>query len=286
MRYTIPGYLNDFVGDNLETYDNAYLLYHRVLDEDRRNKDRLKPFRHIDVIKKAMNCETINPGICEEQFDLLKQDRSLVLSGKQDFAINGRMVVGLGITSVSEVSMQLHHIYGIPYIPAQAIKGLVRSFVILELFEGDERKAENSIIFQNIFGISSDDNGTSKQGKVIFYDAYPCDTIKLRKDIMTSHHQQYYMNAELNDSEKTNPIKFLTIEDTKYRFLLGIKKIDCISEFEQDFSKDIISSGIELDGTNSKLLTVSIFWLKKALKYGGIGAKTAEGYGYFQCEDK
>ena len=44
------------------------------------------------------------------------------------------MVVGLGGESVYETSITLHHIYGIPYIPASSIKGVVRSWIITEVF--------------------------------------------------------------------------------------------------------------------------------------------------------
>lgn len=48
-----------------------------------------------------------------------------------------RMVIGLGNESVYETSMILHHIYGIPYIPGSAIKGVVRSYIITEEFAQD-----------------------------------------------------------------------------------------------------------------------------------------------------
>ena len=41
--------------------------------------------------------------------------------------IDWRLIVGLGNESVYDTSMTLHHVYGIPYIPASAVKGVVRS---------------------------------------------------------------------------------------------------------------------------------------------------------------
>ena len=61
----------------------------------------------------------------------LKFSEDLVL--KPDW----RMVIGLGNESVYETSMILHHIYGIPYIPGSAIKGVVRSYIITEEFAQD-----------------------------------------------------------------------------------------------------------------------------------------------------
>lgn len=48
--------------------------------------------------------------------------------------VDWRLIVGLGNESVYETSMTLHHIYGFPYIPASAIKGVVRSWIITEIF--------------------------------------------------------------------------------------------------------------------------------------------------------
>jgi len=47
-----------------------------------------------------------------------------------------RMVVGLGGESVYETSMTLHHIYGFPYIPGSAIKGVTRHHIITSLLSG------------------------------------------------------------------------------------------------------------------------------------------------------
>lgn len=44
-----------------------------------------------------------------------------------------RLVVGLGADSVLETALTLHRIYGFPVIPATALKGLTRTWVLLEL---------------------------------------------------------------------------------------------------------------------------------------------------------
>jgi len=56
----------------------------------------------------------------------------------QTHKVDWRLIVGLGNESVYETSMTLHHIYGIPYIPASAVKGVVRSWIITEVFREHE----------------------------------------------------------------------------------------------------------------------------------------------------
>ncbi len=50
------------------------------------------------------------------------------------FSPDWRMIVGLGSGSVYETSITLHHIHGFPYIPASAVKGMLRSWLITTVF--------------------------------------------------------------------------------------------------------------------------------------------------------
>jgi len=191
-----------------------------------------------------------------------------------------RLVIGLGASHPQETSMTLHHIYGIPYIPGSAIKGVTRHWAVLkfadnnrknnEKFEdaikriaealerGDDLNMEiDKITFKDLIEIF----GTQeKQGKVIFFDAYPVGEIKLKIDIMNPHYPEYYAGKEPPaDWQNPVPIKFLTVENTKFEFYLGIK--------------DKNSEGL-LDKTKRLLL--------EALKEYGIGAKTSLGYGILE----
>lgn len=88
-----------------------------------------------------------------------------------------RMIVGLGTGSVYETGITLHHIYGFPYIPASAIKGLLRNYLI-QTFWGNnldsEAKAFNeSKSMCDIFGCPEQiiwkDKSGEKQPKNSFY---------------------------------------------------------------------------------------------------------------------
>lgn len=156
-----------------------------------------------------------------------------------------RMVIGLGTEHPQETSMTLHHIYGIPYIPGSAIKGITRHWVK----EMDEPDIEN---IERIFGTPSE------EGEVIFLDAFPENNIELEVDVMNPHYPEYYTSKKPPaDYQSPKPILFLTVgKDTKFRFYL--------------VSKD------------KKLLDKAKEWLKSALSEHGIGAKTAVGYGYLE----
>ena len=101
-----------------------------------------------------------------------------------------RLVIGLGGVHPHETSMTFHHIYGIPYIPGSAVKGVTRHWVIFSEFDGSEEKALKDEDFKKIFGTQEE------EGKVIFLDALPVGKINLKIDIMNPHYPDYYSGSE------------------------------------------------------------------------------------------
>lgn len=180
------------------------------------------------------------------------------------YEVDWRMVIGLGGEHVQETNMTLDYIYGIPYIPGSAFKGVVRGWVIQEDFGNDEKLAMQDIQpgdsadlkekkknFLAIFG------GAGSAGHVQFLPAYPIDNVTLSLDIMNPHFSDYYTGTSPpTDTQNPKPIKFLTVEQAPFRFVILSK--------EQHLTK------------------IAEDWVDKALKGKGFGAKTAIGYGYFR----
>lgn len=181
-----------------------------------------------------------------------------------------RLIVGLGNESVYETSMTLHHIYGIPYIPGSAVKGVLRSYMITENFDSYEQKALQDKEFCDFFGCPKESYyKEERQGKVIFFDAFPTEPPTIEPDIMNPHYGDYYSDKKDSsgnpippaDYLSPNPIFFLTVKGAEFDFYLGMKP--------KYYSEDKV------------LLGKAEEWLKEALTTHGIGAKTAVGYGYF-----
>jgi len=184
-----------------------------------------------------------------------------------------RLVVGLGTGSVLETSMTLHHIFGVPYIPGSALKGVVRTCYIKRNYkkihkewnekdskcQNDKRKHKtidayleaNDTEFLTIFG------GEGRKGRVTFLDSYPALFPKLEMDIMNPHFQEYY-------SEGKNPADWLSPVPVKFVTVAG----GC------EFVFPFITEDPELQKNIESLIN-------EALTDSGIGAKTAVGYGYF-----
>jgi CRISPR-associated protein Cmr6 len=202
------------------------------------------------------------------------------------FNTDGRLIIGIGGASVFEVGITLHHIYGIPYIPASAIKGLCRSWMILNDFDGSEAKALNDKDFCDIFGCptewkdnekrthkswyelhkKSDKDSGEQQGNIIFFDAFPTIAPKVEEDIMNVHYPKYYQGEGApTDFQSPNPIPFMAVSNaTPFQFTIAVKPR--IKKSEMTFSN---------------LLTKVEELLTEALTSHGIGAKTAIGYGFF-----
>lgn len=174
-----------------------------------------------------------------------------------------RLIVGLGGHSVFETDIKLHHTYGIPYIPASAIKGCLRSHIIKKYFESKEKKAKE-IWFVKIFGGKIEEK--NHQGGLIFLDSYSQQKYTMKRDIMTPHYSKGYTEDGI-----INPIEFLAVENTEFRFVILIDKDKFIDESGNE---------ILIEGKNIKSFIVQE--MVEMLTTHGIGAKTSVGYGYFK----
>jgi len=73
-------------------------------------------------------------AISKRYYDSI-QNLNLKLSESLTLKPDWRLIVGLGNESIYETSMTLHHIYGFPYIPGSAIKGVTRNYYINDIYD-------------------------------------------------------------------------------------------------------------------------------------------------------
>ena len=116
---------------------------------------------------------------------------------------NGRMIIGLGTQNVLEAGITLHHLYGMPYLPGGALKGLAAHYCHTVWGSWDERflnpealpkdaSEEAGSFFGTIFGATED------AGIVCFHDALivpEClerGAFGIKHDTLTPHHSDYY----------------------------------------------------------------------------------------------
>lgn len=208
-----------------------------------------------------------------------------------------RLVIGAGYPSFIENGFLFHHVYGIPYIPGETLKGLARAVFILSVVEAmkgetklskieeelseevegisyqipkkiniilDDYTIENPVeTFRKIFG------SKKRRGQVIFFDAYPVEfkpSEHFEADIMNSHYGDYYQSGKAPaDWLSPNPIHFLALkEGIVFEFNLGLAPLEPMEDNEEKL----------LLATARRLLEVG-------LENFGVGNKKRKGYGWF-----
>jgi CRISPR-associated protein Cmr6 len=182
----------------------------------------------------------------------------------REFQLTGRMIVGLGSESIRETDISLHPLYGVPYIPGTALKGMTRSYA-KTAFKGtvDEqrfspRKKETAVkdsLHAFLFG------DTDSASYFTVFDAWLVPSaganIPLRRETITVHHPRYYVAREGRrrapwDLDDPTPISFLTASGT---YLIAVQ------------------------GPDERWADEAIKLIGAALAEIGIGAKTSSGYG-------
>lgn len=236
--------------------DNYWLQYHRLVEQPNdQEKERLRP-----------SVFHFKPAFQQELFDnLVKRQKKIIADSgweSQWFQVSfeWRLALGLGDASVYETSITLHPLYGYPYLPAQAIKGVCLSYMIFEYFDGEEKKAEQSQAFRFLFG------DQDEQGSVIFTDSIPVQIPKIKEDIINVHYKMYYQQQKWPvDYDTPSLVSFPVVE--KPRFQFGVLLKENVTFTEEPFR----------DETATQVLKKLV---SGAFSEHGIGAKTAVNYGY------
>jgi len=242
--------------------DNLYLNHYRYFkwDRQRHNKKPESLLRNKCIKENNGRITGITSIICDKKCDKFKLQpllerlniRTEELATLWENRITpysykplNKLAIGIGEASPwdSLLLMTLHPLYGVPYLPATAIKGMLRGYWEQE----DGGKVEAEEIFGN----------TDEMGKLIFFDIFP-NEFTIDFDVMTPHYGSYYSEGkEPTDDNDPNIITFPVVKNACFNIQIAWR---CEKTFKNYSTK--------LDDN-----------LKKALQLYGIGAKTALGYG-------
>ncbi|MDC0994071.1 type III-B CRISPR module RAMP protein Cmr6 [bacterium] len=275
-RYSIEELKRQHAGLQL---DHAGLLLHKYLAsrDDPGKKDDL-----IDDAKQAAGISSRSD--CYKQgFDRWLKSLHAVYPTTDHFnefeiVSKDRLLIGVGSASPLEVGLSLHHTYGLPYLPATALKGLASHYAHSVWGEKDQnwRMADKGNPQGNhhrfVFG------STSEAGCIDFHDGWlePGSKCILVEDVMTPHHSSYYGAAEDDDNhppadwDSPIPIQYLTAnKKLKFRFFLG-----CALHAGDEQQRKCIKAWLDIVQA----------LLDAALKEWGLGAKTSSGYGVMRTD--
>ncbi|MEI6313615.1 MAG: type III-B CRISPR module RAMP protein Cmr6 [Syntrophus sp. (in: bacteria)] len=259
--YPLPKDVNSLMGDD-RPCENFSLLFHRYVPGGGGKEAKIGTWKKIRDTGNQLHENDLVRFFLKRQASLaaaLKaigdDQRVLDWQGKTV----ARLSIGFGDAGPLDTGITLHRLYGIPYLPATAVKGVCRAWALNDIAMGlgvtrlspeDEDRHDH---FRRIFG------NQNRRGEVHFYDAFPLKVpnILFDLDIINVHYQAYYESKGKTlpaDYLSPVPIFFLTVApDVPFRFL-----VTC----------------------DDPALRVTVEdWLTAALAQFGIGAKTALGYG-------
>jgi CRISPR-associated protein Cmr6 len=192
--------------------------------------------------------------------------------------LKGRLAINLADSLIQNAGICLDRLFGLPYIPGSAVKGVCRHKALGELraAQGIER-ARVFDIFCAVFGTAENDfmNGElcdyrdlvanrpmNQRGLVAFLPAYPVNEAEAVVDLTNVHYPDYYRTGAIENlaKERPQPNPFPAVEvGAQFAFCLVLSRSD----------------------TDKSVLEAAHRWLQAALTVEGLGAKTAAGYGWF-----
>lgn len=197
----------------------------------------------------------------------------------------GRLLVGHGNWSPTQVGLTLHRTWGVPVIPGSALKGVMAHFAAdtreHDDWAGPEFDEDNRVCkspgekYRQMFGSPPLETlgDLGRRGALVVHDALWDDkpgAPMFARDVLTVHHQSYYEGNGLpNDWESPVPVPFLSIP-AGTRFVFALSCTD---------------PTLRAEGQRA-LLDKAQEFLQDALLEYGVGGKTAAGYGRFEsCAD-
>jgi len=204
-------------------------------------------------------------------------DRATVTIGQ----LEGRLAINLADSLIQNAGICLDRLFGLPYIPGSAVKGVCRHAALQDVKSATGNEQTSLLqIFCSVFGTAENDftSGDLRQfrqlvsrkagdqkGAIAFLPAYPVNEAKVVVDLTNVHYPDYYRTGKVKDlsKEKPRPNPFPAVEaGAQFAFCLVLNGIN--------------------DGVG--LLDHARRWLETALTERGLGAKTASGYGWFSLK--
>ena len=260
--------------DIQERVDNLFLAFYRFVPVQPESDSYTEhKNRYLEALQKRWTgldaAEEVVHHVAQRQRKMLEALRTggwYVPDQLMSLAVEGRLIAGLGYKGALEVGITLHPLYGFPYLPGTALKGIARSWAELCLLPRNETtKAE----IKAVFGSDDKDetaDAEKQTGGVVFFDALPARFPALELDVMTPHFGPYYQNGKRpGDWHSPIPVTFLTVgAGTVFDFGLAVP----------------LRSGVDAAAARA-LAEKATTWLDMGLRELGAGGKTAAGYGYF-----
>jgi CRISPR-associated protein Cmr6 len=237
---------------------HAGLLLQRYLSENATG-DQGNAQEKLDLLEAAIAASA------NEDLRLLYQEAFVRWDGslpkrtvRTELQTEGRLIVGLGTSTVLETGIRLHHTYGLPLLPGSGLKGLAAHYCAEVWGETDEKFKAGGDYHQLLFGT------TDESGCIIFHDAFfipDSELPPLKLDVMTPHHLDWLdKGVPPTDFDSPTPVPFLSVTG---RFLVAVSWSGPGPDQQEAIRWTALAGRL----------------LKEALGEWGVGGKTTSGYG-------
>lgn len=192
----------------------------------------------------------------------------------EEFMTTSRLIVGKGDASVFETSIALHSLFGYPYIPSEAVDGVVRRYMIERYFENEEKKAQKCPFFWHLFG------STNNSKALYFFDVLPVD-VTVEENVMTPHYGDYYNEQKApSDAGNPGPLKYPVVaKNSTFQFRYAVKEEKRYCTVDNNCDECPNKKNDKCKFENLDCLELASKLLEETLIKNGIGGKTTSGLG-------
>jgi CRISPR type III-B/RAMP module RAMP protein Cmr6 len=285
-------------GDVLLQKDEASLRHDAENRNGRIRPEKVDKAHALLPMIKAMRqcaCRELRPDVEEIRKKRVAHWRELLAADETSrrtlaARLEARLALNLSGGILQNAGICLDRLFGAPYIPGSAVKGVCRKVALEKLRAG----TMDFGLFVDLFGVAESDfkpkgdladfreclppdpatgkkpDGINKKGAVVFLPAYPQSAAPIAVDLTTVHFPDYYRTGREADlaNERQKPNPFPVVEKgTVYVFAVAL-------------------DGMAKDGERRKLLLdTAVVLLHEAVENAGVGAKTGAGYGWFSDID-
>jgi CRISPR type III-B/RAMP module RAMP protein Cmr6 len=124
--------------------------------------------------------------------------------------VDGRLLLGTGLSTVHETGVLLHPVHGMPYLPGSALKGLLRAWLTQRVETAElqpESREQMQALLLALFGQGGDE-AQACAGAWEPVDAWwaPDEAGPLTLEVRTPHHQAYHQGKTQHPSVFDSPI--------------------------------------------------------------------------------
>jgi CRISPR-associated protein Cmr6 len=303
-----------------ERIENFALLLNKLVQFRRKKSGQLEVIKKLEELSDKNKYEVWIKKFQKITKQFVKKYQNFVEKIAKDsltLTLSWRLTIGLGSASVYETSITLHHIYGIPYLPGSAIKGVTRSYKILcmaeELSHPDDYYERVALLekFLEKFDLVKEfpewkkvknfqvNNPEDKNKKIKFSE-------QLYKSLEAKQAELRIFQLIFGTQERQGCIIFFDSFPENFEIKYDIMNPHYGPYYTErggkppaDYYNPVpipflvlenakftfylgVKSRLVSAGEKEDLLKIAKKWLKEALTNYGIGAKTTLGYGIFE----